>query len=136
RSGDDWLERSRPTGTAGRFDQSLSYDRELGLAHWDGEAPGIAGVSLVFCQKPGNRLASLTGRLERPGLAIDVRLLSSRWTRDLEERGGRVVIEAITVERLDQIAAEHELTVVAAGRKELSALFERNAERSVYDAPQ
>jgi 2-polyprenyl-6-methoxyphenol hydroxylase-like FAD-dependent oxidoreductase len=136
RTGADWLERSRPTGTAGRFDSSLSYDRELGLAHWDAEAPGFDGVSLVFCAKPGNRLVSLTGLFGRPALAIDVRLLSARWMRDLEERGGRVIIESVTVERLDQIAAEHELTVVAAGRKELSALFARNPERSVYDAPQ
>src|SRR5688572_6259315 len=78
RTGADWLERSAPTGTAGRFDSSLAYDRELGLAHWDAESPALEGVSLVFCPKVGNRLVSLTGRLERPGRAIDVRLMSAR----------------------------------------------------------
>ena len=30
---------SRPTGTAGRFQPALSYERSLGLAHWEAAAP-------------------------------------------------------------------------------------------------
>ena len=55
---------------------------------------------------------------------------------DLEAAGGRIVVETIDVARLDAIAAEHELVIVAAGRGPLAELFPRNAERSVYDAPQ
>ena len=51
---------------------------------------------------------------------------------DLEAAGGRVVVETIDVERLDAIAAEHELVLVATGRGPLAELFPRNAERSVY----
>ena len=39
RTADQWLNESRPTGTAARFDISLSYERELGLNHWERDAP-------------------------------------------------------------------------------------------------
>ena len=136
RTPEDWLLRSTPTGTAARFPTSLDFDAELGVNHWDDVCPPCQGVSLAFGLKPVNRLVTLTAKLERTARAIDVRLLSSRWMNDLAERGGRVVIESVDVPRLDAIAGENDLTVVAAGRKELCALFTRNAERSVYDAPQ
>jgi len=116
---EDFMLRSTPTGTAARFPKSLDYDAELGLNHWDDVCPAVAGVSLALGLKTKNRLATLTGKLKRPGRAIDVRLLSSRWMADLEARGGEVVIESVSLERLDSIAASHDLTVVAAGRKEL-----------------
>ncbi len=136
RTGEQWMTQCRPTGTAARFDRSLDFDRELGLAHFESETPPGEGVSLNFCLKPGKRLITLLGRLEKPFRAVDVRLLSARWLRDLEERGGRVEYGAVSIERLDQIAAAHELTIVAAGRGELCQLFARDAGRSVYEAPQ
>ncbi|HVV87497.1 MAG TPA: styrene monooxygenase/indole monooxygenase family protein [Kofleriaceae bacterium] len=136
RSAEQWLRGSKPTGTAGRFDLALSYERELGLAHWESAAKKVEGISLVFCPVPGNRLLTLTARLARPGVAIDVRLQSHRWMLDLEERGGTVAIESVTVPRLDEIAAAHDLTIVAAGKAELANLFERDGARSVYDRPQ
>jgi 2-polyprenyl-6-methoxyphenol hydroxylase-like FAD-dependent oxidoreductase len=48
---------------------------------------------------------------------------------------GELRIEQVTVPRLDEIAREHDLTIVAAGRADLCRLFERDAARSVYDAP-
>jgi len=55
---------------------------------------------------------------------------------DFAAKGGKVEIENVTVPRLDEIAAAHELTIVAAGRAELANLFERDAARSVYDKAQ
>jgi hypothetical protein len=78
---------------------------------------------------------TVAGRLERPGCAIDVRLQSHRWMNELEARGGRVVIENVTVERLDAIAAENDLTIVAAGKAALANVFPRDAARSRYDRP-
>ena len=136
KSPEDFMLRSTPTGTAARFPKSLEYDAELGLNHWDDTCPPVFGVSLALQLKTGNRLATLTGKLPAPGRAIDVRLISSRWMADLEARGGEVVIEPVSLERLDEIAETHDLTIVAAGRKELCQLFPRNAERSVYDEAQ
>lgn len=135
RTPEQWLRESRPTGTAARFEAALAYERELGLNHWEAKAQKFYGAHLTYCPVPRNRLATMTGWQEKPGMAVDVRLQSHRWMLDLEERGGRVVIENVTVPRLDAIAAEHDLTVVAAGSAELTRLFERDAARSVYSEP-
>jgi hypothetical protein len=136
RTPDEWLHTSRPTGTAARFASALAFERRLGLAHWESAAPRGEGVHLTFCPEIGNRLLTLAGRLDGCFMAIDLRLQSHRWMRDLEARGGRVVIEPVTVPRLDAIAAEHELTLVATGKADLCRLFERDPARSVHDRPQ
>jgi 2-polyprenyl-6-methoxyphenol hydroxylase-like FAD-dependent oxidoreductase len=135
RTAEQWLA-GRPTGIAARFEPALAYERELGLDHWQAEAPRICSWRLVYSPRRGNQLASLVGRHCGPALAIDPRLQSHRWMHELEARGGRIVIEAVSLERLDAIAAEHELTVVAAGRGELAALFEPNHTRSGFTEPQ
>lgn len=135
RSAQDWLDKVPPTGTACRFSSSLELESELGLNHWDGEAPAIEGVHLTFCHKPGWQLIDLMGRLRRPARAVDVRLQSHRWTHDLEERGGTVVVERLDLDRLDQIAADNDLLLVAAGRGAIGGLFQRDEARSVYTEP-
>jgi 2-polyprenyl-6-methoxyphenol hydroxylase-like FAD-dependent oxidoreductase len=136
RTPEQWLHESRPTGTAARFDLALSYERELGLNHWDDVAPKGEGVFLTFCPTAHNQLVRLLGRGERPFQAVDLRLQSHRWMHDLEAVGGRVEIESVDVSRLDAIAAEHDLTVVAAGRADLARLFVRDDSRSVFTKPQ
>ena len=83
-----------------------------------------------------NRLLTLAGRLKDYFIAVDLRLQSHRWMNDFAAKGGKIEIENVTVPRLDEIAAAHELTIVAAGRADLCNLFERDAARSVYDKPQ
>ncbi len=135
RTPEQWLNESRPTGIATRFDTALQFEYELGLNSWENDAPWGDGVHMTMCPSKGNRMLTLAGRVRRPFLTIDLRLQSHRWMHDLVARGGRIEIESITVERLDQIAAENDLTVVAAGRAELSNLFERDTARSIYDKP-
>lgn len=136
RTPEQWLNESRPTGTAARFENALSYERELGLNHWDDVAPKGEGVFLTFCPTRHNQLVRLFGRGEHPFQAVDLRLQCHRWMHDLEAIGGRIEIESIDVPRLDAIAAEHDLTIVAAGRAELARLFVRDDARSVYTKPQ
>ncbi|HYI11602.1 MAG TPA: styrene monooxygenase/indole monooxygenase family protein [Thermoanaerobaculia bacterium] len=136
RTARQWLEESRPTGTAARFDLARSYERELELNYWDGVAPDGEGVFLTFCPTLHNPLIRLMGRFEHPFQAVDVRLQSSCWLNEFETRGGRLFIEQVTVPRLSGIAAAHDLTVVAAGRADLCRLFPRDDARSVYDEPQ
>lgn len=136
RTAEQWLTESRPTGTAARFDMALSYERELGLNYWEDVAPKGEGINLIFCPEVKNQLLTLNGRFSQPFMAIDVRLQSHRWLNEFEARGGKLVIESVSVARLDEIAAENDLTIVASGRSEISNLFARDAERSVYDTPQ
>jgi 2-polyprenyl-6-methoxyphenol hydroxylase-like FAD-dependent oxidoreductase len=136
RTAEQWLKESKPTGSATRFDMALQFEYELGLPSWENDAPWGEGAHMTMCPTPGNRMLTLAGRLRRPFLAIDLRLQSHAWMHELVKRGGQIVIETVTVERLDQIAAENDLTIVATGRSDMARLFERDAERSVYDKPQ
>jgi len=136
RTAEQWLHESKPTGTATRFDMALQFEYELALPSWENDAPWGEGAHMTICPTPGNRMLTLAGRLRRPFLAIDLRLQSHAWMHDLVKRGGTLVIEKVNVERLDQIAAENDLTIVATGRSDLCGLFERDAARSVYDKPQ
>jgi 2-polyprenyl-6-methoxyphenol hydroxylase-like FAD-dependent oxidoreductase len=136
RTPEQWLTESRPTGTALRWDAALQFEYELGLNSWENDAPWIDGIHMTMCPAPGNRMLTVAGRTRRPSVAVDLRLQSHSWMLELEKRGGRIFIEKVSVERLEQIAAEHDLTIVATGRSDLCALFERDAERSVFDKPQ
>ncbi len=137
KSPEDFLERSRPTGAAARFEMAVAFERELGLEHWGHQAPRCEGVHLTFCPRRDNQLLTLLGRLTKGHLmAIDLRLQSATWLEQLAERGGGVEIESVDVRRLDEIAARNDLTIVAAGRGELTKLFPRDQARSVYRSPQ
>jgi 2-polyprenyl-6-methoxyphenol hydroxylase-like FAD-dependent oxidoreductase len=137
RPAERWLHGSRPTGAAARFEPALAYERELGLAHWEGVAPKGRGVHLTFCPTRGNRLVTMTSHTATYLQAVDLRLQSHRWMNDLEAAGGRIVVEKVDPARLDAIAAANDLVLVAAGGSgPLAELFPRNAERSVYDKPQ
>jgi len=137
RPAERWLHGSRPTGAAARFEPALAYERELGLAHWEGVAPKGKGVHLTFCPTRGNRLVTMTSHTSTYVQAVDLRLQSHRWMNDLEAAGGRIVVEKVDPARLDAIAAANDLVLVAAGGSgPLAELFPRNAERSVYDRPQ
>jgi 2-polyprenyl-6-methoxyphenol hydroxylase-like FAD-dependent oxidoreductase len=135
RTAEQWLKESRPTGVATRFDMALQFEYELGLNSWENDAPWGDGVHMTMCPSKGNRMLTLAGRLARPFLTIDLRLQSHHWMNELTRRGGHVVIESIDIERLDQISAENDLTIVAAGRAELCRLFPRDDARSVFTKP-
>jgi len=81
KTADDFLTKTRPTGTAARFHMSLEFERELGLEHWGDVAPRGDAVHLHFCQKKGNVFLTLLGLLDDYYLAIDVRLQSATWLR-------------------------------------------------------
>lgn len=136
RTAEDWLEKSRPTGTAARFDLALSYERELGLNFWDSVAPAGEGVYLTFCPELHNPLVTLLGRFQQPFQAVDVRLQSARWLAELEARGGQVVYSKVTPNDLDTLTLNHDLVIVAAGRADLSQLFVRDEARSRWTAAQ
>ena len=133
RTADQWLHESRPTGTAARFEMALSFEKETGLNHWDQLAPRGEGVFLTFCPTLARPLIELRGRSRTPFQAVDMRMQCHRWLNDFD---GELVLESVSLDRLETIAAQHELTIVAAGKTELSSLFPRDPRRSTYDSPQ
>ncbi|HTQ79535.1 MAG TPA: styrene monooxygenase/indole monooxygenase family protein [Thermoanaerobaculia bacterium] len=118
------------------FDRALSYERALGLNLWDKEVKWGEGVHLDFSPTPRHRLLALEGRFAVHGQAIDQRLKFAQWMPEFERRGGRLVVRPVDVDLLEELAASHELVVVAAGKGEIARIFERDPRRSVYSEPQ
>jgi hypothetical protein len=136
RTAEQWLKESKPSGTALRFGRALEHQRELDLDFWDAAAPAVIGVNFVMCLRPGTPFLELNGRFKQPAIAVDLRLQSARWMDEFEQRGGKLFIENIDLARLDAIAAEHDLTLVASGKGALRDLFPVDPERSIYTKPQ
>lgn len=135
RSPEQWLDHGRPTGTAVRFARSLAYERELGLDQGHAEAPRMDGLRITICSGPARPFLTLNGRFAVSPLAIDLRLQSAEWMCELQARGGRIAIETVSAERIDQIANGKDLTIVATGKDGGAGLFARDAARSPASAP-
>jgi flavin-dependent dehydrogenase len=143
RTPDQWLNHSPPTGTAYLYASTIAIESELGMDYWYADSHKGDGILLDF--KPtaaGDTRLEMRGLFpggmtpEGGGAAIDQRLRVHRWLEDLESKGGKLVIEAVTPERLDEIALASDLTVLAAGKADLSKSIGRDPLRSVYDKPQ
>jgi 2-polyprenyl-6-methoxyphenol hydroxylase-like FAD-dependent oxidoreductase len=126
-----------PTGAAAIFADSVDVERRLGCDTYEQQSVPMDGIHLFFSPKVGQELVHFGAPLEEAaGAAVDVRLKSYDRMRQLEELGGRLVIDSVDVDSLDEIAADSALTVVSTGRGGLSTLFPRHPGRSVYDKPQ
>lgn len=139
RTPDQWLNHSAPTGTAYLYGEVIDIERDLGMDFWSQDMFGGGGVLLDFSPVVGfPQPITVQGQFEygREGSGIDQRMRVHRWLNDLEARGGKLVIGSVTPEQLDQIALKSDVTILAAGKAELSRIIPRDAERSVYDKPQ
>ena len=118
------------------FDASLQNERDLGIAFWEEECPPIEGVALSVPGPEGGKMIDWDARLERPAQSVDQRLKMPRFMDELERRGGKVELADVTLPDLERHASEYDLVIVAAGKGEVAQLFERDASRSPYGAPQ
>lgn len=121
------------------FDTALRSERELGLHHWEKQAPDISGIALSHIGPHGTPEVSWRAPLEGPAHSVDQRVKCAAWMEqfaDLAEGGrGEIMLHEAGVDDLDWYARTHDLVVVATGKGELSRLFPRNAELSPYDRP-
>ena len=132
---DEYLaEGARPAACL--FGSQVALEQKLGLNFWEGEAPFIRGMSLDLCTTDQLKVFSLAATFPLPALSVDQRLKFSRGLIALEEQGAEVVYGAVTIESLDNIAKNHDLTVISVGNKSLiNTLFPRDTNRSKYDSP-
>jgi 2-polyprenyl-6-methoxyphenol hydroxylase-like FAD-dependent oxidoreductase len=128
----------RPTSTQAMFDLALRTEQAYGLDHWADAAPPINGLRVALSAPPGNLALQFSAPLDRPGRSVDQRIKMSRWLRDAPEHGIEVIHGAVTPDSLDTLTRDgrYDLVVVAAGRGDLVAAFERDADRSPFTAPQ
>lgn len=136
----DALRGGRVLSTQCMFDSSLALERELGLDLWPQETPRIRGIRYSVGEPDGGLALQFGGRLAAPAQSVDQRRKMAAWLELLEQRGGRVLIESLEPEDLDGLAEEHDLVVLAAGKRGfgelLDRVFPRDPARSPYDRPQ
>jgi hypothetical protein len=118
------------------FGTARAQERRLGLDLWDTTAPAIEGVRIAVAAPDGSGKAfGFVGRLDAPAQAVDQRIKFPRFMQIVAERGGTIEIAEVGVAELERYAADSDLVVVAAGKGEVSQLFERDSLRSPFDRP-
>ena len=107
-------------------------ERALRVNHWDTSAPDLGELSVTVTGTP----ITFAGTLAPPSNVVDMRIYCARLLDDVSTRGGRVVIGTLVPADLEELAARHDLLVIASGRGSLSNLFEPVPEHSPYTEPQ
>ncbi|MFI0156039.1 styrene monooxygenase/indole monooxygenase family protein [Streptomyces lydicus] len=118
------------------FDTALQSERELGLHHWEDQAPDISGIAFSLIGPHGTPDVSWRAPLEGPAHSVDQRVKCAAWIEKFADGGrGEIVLHQAGVSDLEWYARTHDLVVVSTGKGELSQLFPRNSELSPYDRP-
>ena len=127
----------RVTSSQCMFATALDHERELGIDFWDDTCPPVEGISLAVPHPeiPGAKAIDWAARLDRIAMSVDQRLKFPRWMEHFASNGGELVIREAGIDDLERYAEASELVVVAAGKGDITRLFERDAERSQFEQP-
>lgn len=118
------------------FETALQAERDLGLDWWEQDCPAVEGIGLAV-PGPGNGKAiDWVARLDGHAKSVDQRIKVSAWMTEFAKRGGELVIREAGIDELEAYARNHDLVILASGKGEISALFERDGSKSPFDKPQ
>ncbi|SCG69108.1 styrene monooxygenase/indole monooxygenase family protein [Micromonospora inositola] len=134
----DEIRRGWVMSTQAMFGNALGIERRYGLDLWQEQAPQIEGLHVSLSAPPGERALRIPCPLDEPAQSVDQRVKMAAWLELFEQRGGTVLYQTVTTADLDGLTrlGRYDLTVVAAGKGDLVGVFDRDPQRSVYDAPQ
>ncbi|MFD5704385.1 styrene monooxygenase/indole monooxygenase family protein [Streptomyces lasiicapitis] len=132
----DEIRSGRVMSTQCMFHTALQHERELGLNFWESQAPRIEGVGVSVAGPDSSRVIDWVGKLDGYAQSVDQRVKMAGWMDTFAQRGGQLVIHGAAVSDLDFFSRTYDLVLVAAGKGELVSMFERDASRSPFDAPQ
>ncbi|WP_437286613.1 styrene monooxygenase/indole monooxygenase family protein [Sorangium sp. So ce406] len=129
----DEIRAGRLPSTVALSPPTRARQRALGVAHWEGDEHATRIVRVRVAADPPLGFA---GDLPDHMLFIDMRVYLPRLLEDFAARGGRVVKASLDAAGISDLAAGHDLVVVATGRAGLSDLFPKVPERSPHAGPQ
>jgi hypothetical protein len=120
------------------FGNAVALERDLGLAFWEEESPDLDSInfSVPLPDGSGGKAINWNGMLDRKAQAVDQRVKIPGWMAEFERRGGRIEIREAGIAELEAAAATSDLVIVAAGKGDVTRLFARDEQRSVYAKPQ
>ncbi|MGH9580298.1 MAG: styrene monooxygenase/indole monooxygenase family protein [Terriglobales bacterium] len=118
------------------FDLALQTERDLGINLWEAECPRIEGIGFAIPGPAGGKAIEWAARLDNYAQSVDQRLKIPAWMEEFDARGGQLRIREAGLDDLESCTRSHDLVIVASGKGELAALFERDAGRSPFEKPQ
>jgi len=127
----------RVTSSQCQFDAALTLERDLGINFWEDDCPPVEGISFSVPNPEGpGKVIEWSSRLDQKAQSIDQRVKMPRWLAEFERLGGKLIITQADIPMLEAEAKAADLVIVASGKGDIGKLFERDAERSPFDAPQ
>jgi 2-polyprenyl-6-methoxyphenol hydroxylase-like FAD-dependent oxidoreductase len=139
----DEIRGGRVMSTQMQFHTALQNERDIEVNFWESQAPKVQGLGVSVADPESvqgsgetQRAINWLGMLDGYAQSVDQRVKMAGWMETFAQRGGQLVIHGAAVSDLDFFAKKYDLVLVAAGKGELVSMFERDADRSPYDAPQ
>jgi 2-polyprenyl-6-methoxyphenol hydroxylase-like FAD-dependent oxidoreductase len=129
----DEIRGGRLPNTVALMGATRARDTALGTNHWSAPEQGTYGMAIRI---EGSPPLTFRADIAQPALFIDMRVYLPRLMADFQARGGPIEITRGRPEDVAELAAKHDLMVVAAGRAGLAEMFPRLPERSPYHEPQ
>lgn len=126
-----------PTGVGVLFGKSREWDAEIIDDLY--EVGNTTGISVRLHSGSGDERTDVLEFNPEYGYvaqAVDLRLRADDRLGRFLDRGGRFAVEAVDLDRLDAIAADADITLVATGKGGLSTLFPVDEARTHYREPQ
>ncbi len=131
------IREGRILSSQGMFHTALQFERLLGLNFWEKQCPQNKSVSFTIPVPNTQKIAiQWKGHVTHPFQSVDQRLKFSTWMEEFKKIGGNLVIATVGVTELEKITMQHDLTIVAGGKGEISQRFVRDKRRSHFDKPQ
>ncbi len=118
------------------FGTALQTERDVNLGMWDDACPPIEGISVTIRGSDGGKAIDWAARLRRVARSVDQRVKMPAWIDEFERRGGRLLLHDATEADLEEYTRDNDLVIAATGKGKIGQLFERDARRSPYSAPQ
>jgi hypothetical protein len=118
------------------FGAALAREAALGLDFWRDECPPVEGIAMSVPDGQGGKAIAWDARLDLTAESVDQRVKMPRWFEEFSARGGELVFHDAGIDDLEKYAVDSDLVIVAAGKGEIAKMFERDAQRSQFDAPQ
>lgn len=121
---------ARPRNFPARFGRTQQREATLGVAHWGGPDSIVRDWELRVRADPPLAFRAV---LDTPSSGVDFRIYLPRLLAEFADRGGGV---RFRVDPVAELAARHDLVVVANGDRSMASLFPVDPERSPYAGPQ
>ncbi|MBD0860382.1 cadherin repeat domain-containing protein [Gordonia sp. zg691] len=126
-----------PTGVGVLFGKSREWDAEIVEDLYEvGNTTGISARLYSGVGEERQRVLEFNPDYGYVAQAVDLRLRADDRLGRFVDRGGRFEVGQVDVDRLDAIAADADLTLVATGKGGLSTLFPVDESRTHYREPQ